>query len=229
MNRPRMFWPLLLAVLAPAAAVAADDAPSRSPREALQAFNDLIGSWRGTGEPNGTREEKQKGFWQESIAWQWQFKGDDAWLQAAIEKGKYFTAAELHYLPDGDRYQLTLHTVAKEELVFKGTLADRRLTVERTDDKTGEAQRLVVSLLHSNRYLFRYDVKPADHAAYTQVYQVGVTKEGGVRQRGRGAGVRGQRRPRHDEHHLQGQDLLLLLHRLPRRLRRQPGEVHQGV
>jgi len=178
MNRPRMFWPLLLAVLAPAYAVAADDAPKRSPKEALQAFNDLIGSWRGSGEPNGTREEKQKGFWQETIAWRWQFKGDDAWLSAAIDKGKYFTSAELRYLPDDDRYQLTMRTPAKDELVFKGTFADRRLTVERTDDKTGETQRLVLSLLHSNRYLYRYDVKAADHASFTQVYQVGATKEG---------------------------------------------------
>ena len=177
MDRPRMFGPLLLAVLTPLSAFGAD-APKRSPREALQAFNDLIGSWRGSGEPNGTREEKQKGFWQETIAWQWQFKGDDAWLQAAVDKGKYFTAAELRYLPDGDRYQLTMRTPSKEELVFQGALADHRLTVERTDDKTGEAQRLVVSLLHSNRYLYRYDVKPAERASFTPVYQVGATKEG---------------------------------------------------
>ena len=50
--------------------------------------------------------------------------------------------------------------------------------MERTDDKSGETQRLVVSLLHSNRYLYRYDVKPADHTTFTQVYQVGATKEG---------------------------------------------------
>ena len=177
MSRPLLLALILPAVLVPAA-VAADDAPKRSPREALQAFNDLIGSWRCTGEPNGTREEKQKGFWQETIAWQWQFKGDDAWLQAAIDKGKYFTAAELRYLPDDDRYQLTLHTSAKEDWVFKGALDDNRLTVERTDDKSGDAQRLVVSLLHANRYLYRYDVKPAGHTAFTQVYQVGATKEG---------------------------------------------------
>ena len=71
-----------------------------------------------------------------------------------------------------------MRTPTKDELVFKGTFADRRLTVERTDDKTGETQRLVLSLLHSNRYLYRYDVKAADHATFTQVYQVGATKEG---------------------------------------------------
>ncbi len=168
---------LLLAVFAPAAVAA--DSPKRTPKEALQAFNDLIGSWRGSGEPFGTREQIEKGFWQESIAWQWQFKGDDVWLSAAIDKGKYFTAAELRYLPDADRFQLTLHTVAKEDWIFKGALEDRRLTVERTDDKSGDAQRLVISLLHADRYLYRFDVKPADHTAFTQVYQVGVTKEGG--------------------------------------------------
>lgn len=178
MNRPRLFWPLLLAVLAPAVAVASDDAPKRTPKEALQAFNDLIGSWRGSGEPNGTRDEKQKGFWQETIAWQWQFKDDDAWLQAGFDKGKYFTSGELRYLPDGDRYQLTLRTPAKDELVFKGTLQEHRLTLERSDDKSGETQRIVVSLLHSNRYLYRYDVKAADHTTFTQVYQVGATKQG---------------------------------------------------
>jgi YHS domain-containing protein len=177
MSRPLVFSSFLLAVLAPAA-VASDDASKRTPKEALQAFNDLIGSWHGSGEPSGTREDRQKGFWQEGISWQWQFKGDDAWLSATFDKGKYFTSAELRYLPDADRYQLTLRTPAKEELVFKGPLEEHRLTLERTDDKTGEAQRLVISLLHSNRYLYRYDVKPADHTVFTPVYQVGVTKDG---------------------------------------------------
>src|SRR5271165_4775779 len=92
MSRPLLLGSFLLAVLAPAA-VAADGAPKRTPKEALQVFNDLIGSWHGSGEPFGTREEKQKGFWQETIAWQWQFKGDDAWLAATFDKGKHFTAA----------------------------------------------------------------------------------------------------------------------------------------
>jgi YHS domain-containing protein len=165
-------------ILLPLTTLAAADAPKPSPKEALQAFNDLIGSWRGSGEPNGTREEKQRGFWQETIAWQWQFKGDDAWLQATFTKGKYFTAGELRYLSDGDLYQFTLQTPAKKDLQFQGTLKDHRLTLDRTDDKTGETQRLVISLLHSNRYLYRYDVKPADRSAFTSVYQVGATKEG---------------------------------------------------
>jgi YHS domain-containing protein len=157
---------------------AADAAAPRSPKEALQAFNDMIGTWRGTGEPNGTREEKQRGFWQEKIAWEWQFKGGDPHLQASIDEGKHFTAAELRYLPDRAVYQLKVQTPTKEALVFEGTLNQKRLTVERRDEKKNETQRLVINLLHANRFLYSYEVKPAQRSIFTPVFRVGATKEG---------------------------------------------------
>src|SRR5262245_4778958 len=111
----------------------ADEQPKKSTKQALQAFNDLIGTWRCTGQPEGSRTEKQRGFWTESMDWQWQFKGDDAWLEVAIEKGKYFTTGELRYLPAKDQFQFTVKTPAKETLVFTGPLRDRQLTLDRTD------------------------------------------------------------------------------------------------
>jgi Archaeal TRASH domain len=153
--------------------------PKRTPKEALQAFNDLIGSWRGTGTPQqGTKEERDKNFWQETIAWEWQFKDKDAWLKAKFDKSKYFDGGELRYLPATDRYQLTLRTLNKETLVFEGPLKDKRLTLDRTDTDKKETQRLIVSLLHSNRYLYRYEVKSGDQTLFTALYQVGATKEG---------------------------------------------------
>ena len=166
-----------LLVLTGAAPADRASAPKDS-REALQAFNDLIGSWRGTGEPDGSIEERQRNFWQEKIAWQWKFKKDDVFLQADIGKGKYFTAAELRYLPDGDRYQLTAHTPAQQKLVFEGKLDRKRLTLERKDAQSEEQQRLVVRLLHSNRYLVTYEVKPKDAKLFRTVYRLGATKEG---------------------------------------------------
>jgi len=160
--------------------IRAADAPvKRSPKEALQALNDLIGGWRGTGElKTGTREEQRRGFWQEKIAWEWRFKGEDVYLRAAIDKGKFFTAAELRYLPDKDHYQLTAKTPTKETLVFEGTLTKKRLTLERKNEKKNETQRLVVNVLHFNRYLLRYEVKPAERTTFMLLYQVGATKEG---------------------------------------------------
>jgi ribosomal protein L24E len=165
-------------VLATAFALADETPVKKTPKQALQALNDLIGNWRGTGEPNGTRAEKQQGFWQEKIAWEWRFKGKDVYLLAAFDKGKYFDAAELRYLPDQDRYRLTATTPDKKICTFEGKMENKRLTLERTDDRTKETQRLIVSLLHFNRHVYRYEVKGADRSTFKEIYRVGATKEG---------------------------------------------------
>jgi hypothetical protein len=157
--------------------------PQKSPKDALKPLNPLVGSWKGTGYPDGTREERQNGFWIETISWGWQFKGDDARMVATFEKGKHFTRGELRYLADQDKYQFTLTTPAKDEMTFTGTLAagkgaDQILTLERTNPATKEAERFVLRLLHSNRYLYQFETKPAAAAGFTRKYQVGATKEG---------------------------------------------------
>jgi YHS domain-containing protein len=154
------------------------EAPAKkTAKEALQAFNDLIGSWRGTGMPEGTKAEKTKGAWQETVAWEWQFQGDPA-LKATYEKSKYFTEGRLRYLADKDAYQFEVQTVDKEKLVFEGTLKEHVLTLEREDEGKKEAQRLTFNLLHDNRYLCSYEVKAAGKTTFAKVYQVGDTKEG---------------------------------------------------
>ncbi len=155
----------------------AEPLTKKTAREALQAFNDQIGSWRGTGIPEGTRAEKERAAWSETVAWEWRFAKDDARLTLAFTNGKYFTGGELTYLPATDRYQLTLTTVGKETQRFEGTLTDKTLTLER-DAGQGETQRLVFRLLHANRYLCNYEVKPPGKDAFRRVYQVGATKKG---------------------------------------------------
>jgi YHS domain-containing protein len=167
----------LLVLLAVAAAASAQPAAPRTPREALRAFNELVGE-RATGTPEGSREQRQRGFWREGMAWQWQFKGADAWLRVAFAKGKHFTAGELRYLPKDDLYQLTLTTPAKDKLVFTGPLREHVLTLEREDAAAKQTQRLVFTFLHANRFLYRYEVKPADRPAFARRYLVAATKEG---------------------------------------------------
>jgi hypothetical protein len=175
MNAARLAPLLILCV---GVAFAAPEPDKKSVKEGLQVFQDLVGSWRATGTPNGSREEKERGFWQETISWEWQFKGDDAWLKAAFAKGKYFATAELRYIPADDRYRLTAVTPAKQQLVFEGARKDNKLTLERTDDATKERQRLIINLLHSNRYLYSFETCPGGKTRYTALYQVGATKEG---------------------------------------------------
>jgi hypothetical protein len=150
-----------------------------TPKEALQALNDLIGSWTGTGQPSqGTREEKQNGFWTETVAWEWQFKGADVFLKATFDKSKYFTSAELRYLPDKETYRLTIRTVGKDTLTFDGTVAGKKLVVDRADEKKNETQRLTFNLLHDNWHLYRYEVKADGRRDFRPVYQVGAKREG---------------------------------------------------
>ncbi|MBI3407413.1 MAG: YHS domain-containing protein [Planctomycetes bacterium] len=155
---------------------AGDPPNARSPKDALRPFNVLIGEWRGTGNPVGSLEEKQKGFWLETLSWQWQFKKDDAWLTLAVDKGKYFSGGELRFLPDKDLFELTLRTPAKESLVYTGKLDKKKLTLER--DIKDETQRLVITLLHSNRFLYAFEVRPAGKNLFSKKYTVGATKEG---------------------------------------------------
>ncbi len=154
-----------------------DEPPAqRSPKEALQVFNDLIGSWRGTATPTGTRDEQQKNFWVETLAWEWQFKGRDAWLKVTFDKSKNFAGGELRYNPDKANFSLTLRTPAKEDLTFTGPFANKALTLQRqTKDET---QQLVFTLLHSNRFLYRYEVQPKGKTLFAKKYSVGATKEG---------------------------------------------------
>jgi hypothetical protein len=160
--------------------LAADQPTPKSPREALQAFGGLVGDWKCTGTPTGSREEIQKGFWTEKMSWGWQFKGTDAWLKVAFEKGKHFTGGELRYVPDKDNFTLTLTTVAKEKITYVGAIETRDktkiVTFERDDDKA--KQQIVLTLLHDNVYNYRFEEKAEGKALFKTKWKVLATKDG---------------------------------------------------
>lgn len=163
----------------------ADPAKPATAKDALQPFNVLVGSWKGTGAPEGTREERAAGAWEETDAWEWKFKDQDAWLAVTFTKGKHFTKGELRYTPDKDakepRFTLTATAPDKSTATFVGGLTDKDkvLTLTRTAGPKDEEQRLVFSLLHNNRHLYRLETRPAGTTvAFTRKFQVGATKEG---------------------------------------------------
>src|SRR5947209_1411170 len=131
-----------------------DNSAARTPKEALQVFNDLIGAWRGTATPSGSREDQQKNWWEEKMTWQWQFKGQDAWLKVDFDKSKNFTSGDLRYLADKNAFALTLRTPSKETHTFTGKIKEKVLTVDR--EAGGKTERLVFTLLHDNRFLYRF-------------------------------------------------------------------------
>lgn len=166
---------LLLLTLSP---LAAQPEQARSARESLQSFHVLIGSWKGTGIPVGSRSDQQNGFWMETMDWSWHFQGADAWLIVTFDRSKHFLKGELRPASGPEQYQLTLTATDKRSLVFSGALKENALTLERQDPATKETQRLVFRLLHANRFLYQYQVRPAERPFFQRVYQVGATRQG---------------------------------------------------
>jgi hypothetical protein len=154
-----------------------------APRDGLAPLNVLIGSWRGSGTPEGTKEERAAGAWSETIEWVWQFKGAEAWLAVNFDGGKHFSKGELRYTPGEEgkspRFTLALTRPDKSTATYAGTLKEKTLALERVDGPAGESERLVFSLLHHNRHLYRLESRPAGSTiAFTKKFQVGATKEG---------------------------------------------------
>jgi hypothetical protein len=160
------------------APLGADAPKAKTPREALKPLNVLVGSWKGTGTPEGPPEVRNKEHWVETVAWEWQFKGDDAWLAVTFDKGKYFARGELRYLPAGDEFELKLTTVGKDTLTYTGTLKGKQLALDRPLKDEKLVERLTFSLLHDNRITYRLETKPEGGTTFTKKYLVGMTKEG---------------------------------------------------
>lgn len=155
--------------------------PNPNPREGLQPLNGLIGTWKGTGYPEGvSKEERAAGMWTETVTWGWGFAKNDVWLGVRFEKGKHFESGQLRYTTDTPwPFRLTITTADKSTIHFGGKLTDKTLTFHRVDGESKEEQQLVFSLLHYNRHLYRFETRPVGTTLpFTRKFQVGATKEG---------------------------------------------------
>jgi hypothetical protein len=158
--------------------VADDGEEPASAKEALQALNEYIGQWKGTGDVERAKAGS-KTFWTESVSWSWRFKKDDAWLAVKIENGKLFKGGELRYLLDKKKYQLTATDAKDKTLVFEGVLKSGSLVLERTDDGKKETQQISMNVAGDGvRFNYWYKTKPASARVYDKGYLVACNKEG---------------------------------------------------
>lgn len=156
--------------------LSADD--KAAAKEALAPMNELIGVWRGSGQPNvNSPVEKRKGSWSETITWTWQLKGEPK-IVVEFKDGKHFKAGTLRYRPEQKDYEFELTTGADEKRIFHGELNGQELSLTGSDAAKGEDQRLVFQWLHGSRLIYRWETKPKEQRSFTKVFQVGATKEG---------------------------------------------------
>lgn len=171
-------WPRVLIgalLLTAAGSLPVDDNPTR---DALQALNEFIGEWKGSGAPDKPRPDS-KTAWRETVAWSWKFKGEESWLVMQVKDGKYFASGELRYLPGKKLYQLTAIDKQKKTQIFEGEFKNGYLNLDRVDPESKETQRLTMnSAADGIRFIYRLSRKPADRTLFTKDYQVAFTKEG---------------------------------------------------
>ncbi len=171
---------VLLAVAAMGARAASDDAPKTS-KEALQALNDFIGEWKGSGGPDKPKPSPSDPIWKESLEWVWKFKGDDVSLTINFKDSKNYKSGEMRYLLDKKVYQLTLTDKADKKTVYEGPLDPDKneLTLERVDPDTKETQQVVMNTAADGvRFIFRMAHKKEGSSLYLKDFLVQTTREG---------------------------------------------------
>ena len=158
---------------------AVDDAEEpASAKEALQALNEYIGDWKGTGDVERAKPGS-KNFWSENVSWTWRFKKDEAWLAMAIKNGKLFKSGELRYSMDAKKYQFTAVDPKDKKLVFEGVLKNGLLLLERTDEEKKETQQISMNVAGDGvRFNYWYKTKPLTKKVYGAGYLVACNKEG---------------------------------------------------
>src|SRR5437868_12934945 len=99
---------LIVAVLA--ASAPAPDVKQAAEKEQLARFQQLVGSWRGVGQP---QRGSTKDSWVEEADWAWNFGQDGPALVAKQPQGKYFRELRLAASEAG-QYSLQAKTAGGE-------------------------------------------------------------------------------------------------------------------
>ncbi len=153
-----------------------DDQPSA--RAALEAFNEFVGEWKGSGAPDKPRADPKEA-WSESGQWSWRFKGNDPALVLTIENGKLIRGGELHYLPETKHYQFVETGKDGEKRNYEGELKNGYLTLDHVDKKSGETKRLTMNSAGDGlRFIYKSAHKPEGRTLFVRDFQVAFTKKG---------------------------------------------------
>lgn len=144
-------------------------------KEALEAFNPLVGGWRGVGQP---QRSSNKGAWTETGEWVWEIKKDVVGLRYNVADGKQLATALLTYDPAKKAYVLEATLPDKSTRRYEGTLAENKLTLESKADAAGVVHQLVLTRLNEKRTLVLYQSRKGEQTQFARVAEVGYTREG---------------------------------------------------
>lgn len=159
-------------------ALAADDpAASRAAEQAaLKPLGDLVGAWRGVGQP---QRSSTKGAWKETADWSWKLGEGSASLVLKLDGDKYIDSIALR--PSTARAgEFDAEAVLKDggHRTFSGKLNDKKQLVVNAENVKGESpSRLTLSPLHETRFLLLLEA-PDGPKGFKRLGEIGYTREG---------------------------------------------------
>jgi YHS domain-containing protein len=156
---------------------AADDSARgrREAQAALKSYGTLVGSWRGSGQPE---RGKVRGSWRESASWAWKLTQDTAALEATIKDGKYLHSAILRPGPEPKTYVLDATLADGSKRTFAGKDNGRKALLLTASGRGEGLRRITLTPLHDTRLLMKLEAQDPANKAFYQLGEVGYTREG---------------------------------------------------
>lgn len=167
----------------------ASEAELRDQREKLTAFSELIGEWRGVGQP---KRGSNRGAWTEKSEWIWDFSKNAIAIQGTSAKSKLATKIRIEAAKQKTEKNTasSIQKDVKPSFVVEATSADKkvlkfvcRLDKNKLQGETlasddGLVHRLTLTQLSDKRLLVLIEKRKATQKFYSRVAGVGFTRAG---------------------------------------------------
>ncbi len=168
---------VMVASLAASGLPAADEpAGARlADQAALKPYGPLVGTWRGTGQPQRGRSA---GAWTESASWAWKLSNDSAALAIDVEKGKFLKAAMLGPGKEAGAFVLEATLADGSKRAFRGKAAAPGKPLVLAAEGPGEGlRRITLSVPNDLRFLLLLESEAAA-GSFARLGEVGFTRNG---------------------------------------------------
>ncbi len=158
--------------------IADDPSPRLRKQEALSRLQELVGTWRGVGQP---RRGSSRDSWIETAHWQWSFDDGTPALEFESKKGRFYRHGRITVL-DQDRMFQFEATRADGDHVdrFHGVLdEDDQLTLAAMNDRAGSVARITIrTVADGDRLLMLLERRTKPPGRYSRIAEIGYTRKG---------------------------------------------------
>lgn len=176
MRRP-MGWVIVVAAVAGGTGLfaAIGEGSRGADQQALGGYATLVGSWKGTGQP---QRNSPRGAWRESAEWAWVLTPDSAALRLTVEDGKFLKSITLRPGVGAGQFLADVEPVQGPSRRYTGAENSRHvLTLRPAAEAAGNVASLTLTPLHETRFLLLLE-GPRETGASSRLAEVGYTRQG---------------------------------------------------